>query len=185
MLDQIETASYLGCTLDQYLQWDVHINAVATKLSQKLGILKYLKKYVTQSHLIHLYKTPFQPCIDYCITIWGYAAERHLNKVQRIMNAVARITTGNIDYDVRGVELFKQLGLMNLKERRDYFMSVLAFKYVNGTAPFYLRDVLTPAASTHTRVNRSTSDNYYISHMSTVICLSNLLSTGRRRPGTP
>ena len=63
----------------------MHINAVATKLSQKLGILKYLKKYVTQSHLIHLYKTPFQPCIDYCITIWGYAAERHLNKVQRIL----------------------------------------------------------------------------------------------------
>ncbi len=48
---------------------------------------------------------------------------------------------------------------MNFKERHDYYMSVLVFKCVNGTAPFYLCDVLTPAASIHTRVNRSTSDN--------------------------
>ncbi len=50
MLDQVETASYLSCTLDQYIQWDVHISALATKLSQKLGILKYLNKYVKQSY---------------------------------------------------------------------------------------------------------------------------------------
>ncbi len=75
-----------------------------------------VKKYVTQSDLINLYKTPFQPCIDYCITIWGYAAEQHLNKVHRIMNRAARIITGNFDYDIRGVELLKQLGLMNFKD---------------------------------------------------------------------
>ncbi len=75
--------------------------------------------------------------------------------------AAAIIITGNYDYDVRGVGLLKQLGLMNLKERRDYFMSVhvLVVKSVNGTAPFYFCDVLTPAASVYTRVNRSTSDN--------------------------
>ncbi len=84
-LDQVETAPYLGCTLDQYLQWDVHTNALVPKLSQKLGILKYLKNYVTQSHLIHLYKTLLQPCIDYCITVWGYAADKYLNKVHRIV----------------------------------------------------------------------------------------------------
>ncbi len=84
MLDQVETASYLGNTLDDYLQWDVHTSALSTKISQKLGILKYLKKYVTQSHLLNLYKTLFlQPFIDYWnvlryyITIRDYAAERH------------------------------------------------------------------------------------------------------------
>ena len=49
MLDQVETAPYLCCTLEYYLQWDVHINALAAKLSQKLGILKYLKKYMLPS----------------------------------------------------------------------------------------------------------------------------------------
>ncbi len=48
---------------------------------------------------------------------------------------------------------------MLMNQRRDYFMSVLVFMCVNGTAPFYLCDVLTPAASIHIRVNRSTNDN--------------------------
>ncbi len=99
-----------------------------------------------------------------------------------------RIMTGNLDYDVRGQEPPKQLGLMNLKEIGDHFMSVLVTalpQCVNGTAPLYLCDVLTVAASIHTRVNSSTTDN--IPYMSTVhvICLSNLLSTGRRRSGIP
>ncbi len=60
ILDQVETALYRGCAIDQYLQWDIHINALVQKVSQKLGILKYFKRYVTQSHLTNLYKTIFQ-----------------------------------------------------------------------------------------------------------------------------
>ena len=55
--------------------------------------------------------------------------------------------------------MLKQLGLMDLKENRDYFMSIVVFKCVNGIAPFYLCDVLTPAASMRTRASRSTPDN--------------------------
>ncbi len=78
------------------LQCDVHINALVPKIPQKLDILKYLMKYVTQSHLIYLYKAGVQPCIDYCITIWGYAADKYLNKFQHIMNRAARITSSMI-----------------------------------------------------------------------------------------
>ncbi len=43
------------------------------------------------------------------------------------MNRAARIITGNFVHDIHGVELLKQLGLMNLKERCDYFMNLLVF----------------------------------------------------------
>ncbi len=39
------------------------------------------------------------------------------------MNGAKGIITGKFEYDVRGVELLRQLGLMNLKERLDYFMN--------------------------------------------------------------
>ncbi len=86
------------------------------------------------SHLVNLNKTIFQPCIDYCITIWGCAADKHLNKVQRIINRASRIISGNFEYDVRGVELLKQLVLRTSKERRDYLMGLLVYKCVNGIA---------------------------------------------------
>ena len=49
------------------------------------------------------------------------------------------------------------------------------FSVVNGTAPSYLCDVLTPAASIHTCTRVNTSDNLLLVYMSNVICLSNIL----------
>ncbi len=53
------------------------------------------------------------------------------------MNRAARIITVTVklEYDVRGVKLLGHLGLMNLTERRDYFMSVLIFHRVNSIVP--------------------------------------------------
>ena len=81
------------------------------------------------------------------LTIWGYAADKHLNKVQRIMNRAARIISGNFEYHVRGVELLKQLGLMTSKGRRDYFTSLHVHKCVNGIAASYLCNILMPAST--------------------------------------
>ncbi len=43
------------------------------------------------------------------------------------MNRAARIRTGNFENDIGAVELLKQLELINLKERREYFISLLFF----------------------------------------------------------
>ncbi len=75
------------------------------------------------------------------------------------MNRAARIITGNFEYDIRGLELLRQPGLMNLKERHDYFMNLLVLKCVKGIAPSYLCDVLTPAASIQTRESTSSAEN--------------------------
>ncbi len=75
------------------------------------------------------------------------------------MNRAARIISGNFEYDVGGVELLNQLGLVTLKERRDYFMGLLVYKCVNGIAPSYLCNVLTPASSVQTRESRSSNEN--------------------------
>ena len=63
--------------------------------------------------------------------------KKYLNKVLQVMNRAARIITVTVklEYDVRGVKLLGHLGLMNLTERRDYFMSVLIFHRVNSIVP--------------------------------------------------
>ncbi len=75
------------------------------------------------------------------------------------MNRAARVLSGNFEYDVRGVKLLKQLGFMTLKERRGYSMGLLVYKCVNGIAPSYLCNVLTPATSVQTRECKSSYAN--------------------------
>lgn len=64
------------------------------------------------------------------------AAEKYLNKAQCTINRAARIVTGNFEYGVSGLELLKQIGLMHLKERRDYLMSVLVLSVLTGPPHF-------------------------------------------------
>ncbi len=39
ILDQVDTALYLDCTTDQYLQWDVHINALVQSYPKSCAFL--------------------------------------------------------------------------------------------------------------------------------------------------
>ncbi len=75
-----------------------------------------------------------QSHIDYCITIWGYAPDVHIGKVQRLQNRVARIVSGTI----RGIDIVKLLNWQTVRERLDYFISLLMYRCMADTALFYL-----------------------------------------------
>ncbi len=56
-----------------------------------------------------------------CITVWGYAQDVHIDKVQRLQNRAGRIVSGNYDWIIRGIDIVKLLNLQTVRERRDYF----------------------------------------------------------------
>ena len=83
----------------------------------------------------------------------------NINNVKQLQNRAARILTGNYDYvNTRGIDLVKTLGLMNVSQRRDYFM----FKSIHGLVtpvPNYLCDEITMQRDIAERTTRSTIDN--------------------------
>ena len=55
--------------------WDVQINKLCSKLSQKLAFyLDYGIKFQG------VYNTMVEPILDYCITVWGYAPCTYIRK---------------------------------------------------------------------------------------------------------
>ena len=86
--------------------------------------------------LMLIYSSTVQPTFDYAITILGYTCDNNLHKIQlhkiqRLQNRAARIVTGNYDYiTTRGTELVKRLQYMCVTQRRDYFMSMLMYKFL-------------------------------------------------------
>ena len=95
--------------------------------------------------------------IQYAISIWGYTTAHNINKIQRLQNRAARILTGNFDYvNTRGIDLVKTLGLMNVTQRRDYFMIIVMFKSIHGLVPDYICDEITMQRDITVRTTRST-----------------------------
>ena len=89
----------------------------------------------------------------------------NLNKIQHLQNWAARIILNNYDFiNTRGIDLVKILGWQDFSQRRDYLMSSLMYKMINGNAPHHLMNNLVFAAEINERTTRNTvcENNLYI-----------------------
>ena len=53
------------------MNWNTHINYIASKISRTVGILYRLKDIYPQSVLLTLYNTLILPHFHYCLLLWG------------------------------------------------------------------------------------------------------------------
>ena len=161
------------------MSWDLHIYKVCSKLSQKVGLFGRLRSSVPNEMLEIVYQTCVQPKIGYCITVWGYAPATLKPKVQSFQNRAARIITGIRDWNIRSLTLAKQLGWMNVMERRDYVMGMLMLRCVYGNAPNYLKDLLYLVSDIHSVPTRSkTNGDFYVPHRHLEIYKQSFLNNG-------
>ena len=101
-----------------------------------------------------------------------HTTAHNIHKVQRLQNRAARILTGNFDYvNTRGIDLVKNLGLMNVTQRRDYFMLIMMFKSIHGLVPDYICDEITMQRDITVRTTRSTvNNNVHVPHIILECC---------------
>ena len=87
----------------------------------------------------------------------------HLSGVQRLQNRAARIMSRNYSREVSGLELVRDMGWFNVKERRQYFTALTVFKSIHGPAPSYMQDLFTCIDDFSERPTRSADNgNLYI-----------------------
>ncbi len=156
-IEQIDCTKYLGTHPDSMLNWSNHITQLCKKIAPKIGLLRRLRHIVPIECLKKIYQSTVQSHIDYCLTVWGFTSNVYIDMVQRLQNRAARIIIGNYDRDVRGIDLVRDLGWLNVRERRDYFTSILVYKALNELAPNHISDMFTLTRDTNIYPTRSTT----------------------------
>ena len=158
-VNQVNSCRYLGIHPDSMLNWSDHIENLCKKLAPKIGIMRRLRHVVSREELLKIYQCTIQSVIDYSISVWGFAPNVYLERVQNLQNRAARIITGNYSRDIRGVDLVKDIGWFNIRQRRDYFVALLVFKSLNRMTPDYMTDMFTYAHEIGTYKTRSAFQN--------------------------
>ena len=79
-LEKCQSANYLGTILDENLNWEPHIQVLAKKLSQAVGIIAKMRHYLNQKNLINLHCVFFYSQILYSILGWGCAPQTRRKK---------------------------------------------------------------------------------------------------------
>ena len=72
---------YLGILIDKNLNWKVHIDLIALKISKAIGMIAKLRHSVPLSVLVKLYQSLISPCFTYGISLWGQASQSNLEKL--------------------------------------------------------------------------------------------------------
>ena len=71
IISEVESAKFLGVTLDRKLSQSQHIKHIKGKIAKGIGILSKARKVFTVKTLNTVYYSFIHPYLTYCIEIWG------------------------------------------------------------------------------------------------------------------
>ena len=140
-LKLVENAKYLGMSINSDSSWDFHVQRLCQNMYYHLSLLRRLRPIFPKDLLLQVYKSYIHPRLDYGFTLYACSTQKNIDLVQRVQNHAPRLITGNFDnINCRGIDLIKYFNLYTIRERRDYFLTILIFKAIHGIAPTYLSD---------------------------------------------
>lgn len=90
-LERVNYYSYLGVNFDQELKFEKAFTNTLRRLGHKIFSLSVIRKDVTASCAILLYKTMVLPIIDYCNFCLTSCTDKNRTKLQCMQNRALRI----------------------------------------------------------------------------------------------
>ena len=100
-------------------------------------IRKFLSLEDTKT-LVHAFVTSR---VDYCNSLLYGIPASHLNKVQRVLNATARLVCRALRY-CRITPLMRELHWLPIRQRIHFKMLLFTFKAIHGIAPLHIQDLV-------------------------------------------
>ena len=81
-----------GVQFDSKLTFEDHVRGIVFRVSQRISILRLVKRiFVDSSLLLRCYFAFVLPIIEYCFPVWGSAAECDLQLLEHQVYSVARL----------------------------------------------------------------------------------------------
>ena len=90
-LQFVEKYKYLGATLDNLLDFELHAKPTFKLVSHKIKIFSKIRGYLNESQAFIVYKTKILPYFDYADILCIGSYQRTLKKLQKQHNRALRI----------------------------------------------------------------------------------------------
>ena len=138
----VTVARNLGSWFDEQLTMSTHISKLCGVAFYHLYNIKRIRKYLSREStemLVHAFITSR---VDYCNSLLYGLPNYQLNKLQRVLNASARLVC-NAPRFCHISPLLRGLHWLPVKARIQFKILLITFKAIHGLAPKYLCDLLT------------------------------------------
>jgi hypothetical protein len=121
----------VGVWVDQNLSMAKHVNQVVSHCYKILRDIGRIKKHVSVSHLERLVHAVISSRLDNCNSLFVNINKDHLQKLQKVQNAAAKLILGWRRRDSATAAL-KKLHWLNIDARITFKILLFVYKVVNG-----------------------------------------------------
>lgn len=132
-IDQVDEFNFLGIILDKHLSWKPHMHKVSLKLSQTVGILNRLKRFLPTIILKTIYSSLFLSRINYGLLCWGFHSEQIFKLQKKAIRCLS-----NAKYNAHTEPLFKKHELLKINDLIILQTLKIFYKYSKKELPAYL-----------------------------------------------
>ena len=154
-ITSVKSHKLVGLHLDNYLQWDIHIENLCKKIKCKLFLFNKIKHYLPHFARIQFYDCMVQSVIDYGCSTWGNCNKTLQTRIHGLIKRFGRsLLNIKKPTDSKTVAMFKQLDWLPLNERIKYIQAGIMWKIMNNQAPNYLSTKFTQINMMHDRNTR-------------------------------
>jgi len=135
-----------------FVRLDRHVSIVSASCFYWLRQLRRFRRSLVTESAATLVHALVASLVDYCNALLASAPKVTTDKLQRVLNAEARVVSGTNKFD-RGLLrlLHTELHWLDVPERVAYKLSVMPYRCMHGQAPQYLMDFCHPTSSVATR----------------------------------
>ena len=139
LVQQLSFIKLLGVTLDNKLNFHVHIANLCRKVGRQVGVLNRLKRLVPVEARIELYNSFILTHLNYCSTVWHFCRKGDSDKLEKLNERALR--TVFQDKSSSYETLLNQARKTTLYNRRMQDIAILIYKALHNQSPQYIKEL--------------------------------------------
>ena len=145
-IEPVEVVQSLGMWFDSHMSMDIHIGKVCSKAFRSLYNIRQIRKFLSEDTtkiLVHAFVTSH---LDYCNSLFYGLPQSQYDRLQRVLNAAARVVCLIPKFD-HITPVLIGLHWLPVRYRVIFKILLLVYKALHANAPPYISDLLTPKHS--------------------------------------
>lgn len=156
-IECVTETKYLGMIIDEFLDFNKHVDYLCKKASSKVGLLHRIKDKISTEERICIYKTIFAPHFEYCASILFCLNESQFKRIQKIQNRGMRAVM-RVNKRTSVKLMLETLNWLSVKQLIYLRTLQLIHKMCNGKVPNYLSRLIKRKQENHNYNLRNIND---------------------------
>ena len=166
----------LGVTIDNKINFDLHVSDICKKASAQLNALCRLRKFLSFKAKSVLIQSFVFANFNYCPLVWHFSSSKSLSKVESIQRRALRFL--HDDNDSSYEDLLTKTGKKFMSVYRLKSLCIEIFKTINNLNPIYMKDIFQLAITDRPVRQHNTHNLKKVSMRTTTFGTKSLTSLG-------